>query len=109
MEAREKNKKFDEVVVQKLRDSLINNFNDFNGLYLFGSRVKGASAKESDYDFVALFENVNRDKKLKIYRIVGELEYEFNVFIDLKVLNPNQFKMNPFFYEEVTNYGIFYG
>ena len=97
------------ILMKYLNENIINQYNDFKVTYLFGSRVKGNFNQDSDYDILILFDKINRDKKLNIYGIIGELEYKYNIFIDVKILTNDEFKINPFFYEEVTNKGIFYG
>ncbi|MBM4174828.1 MAG: nucleotidyltransferase domain-containing protein [Ignavibacteria bacterium] len=99
----------DNLITLKIKEFFQQNFTDFKGLYFFGSHTKGDFTEFSDYDYVALFDNVNRNKKYKIYRFVSELEYEQNIFLDIKILTPQQFRFNPFFYEEVTKYGLYYG
>ena len=96
-------------LIKYLNQHILNKYNDFKGTYLFGSRVKGDYNQDSDWDVLVLFDKINRDKKLEIYGIIGEAEYKFNVFIDVKILTSDEFKINPFFNEEVINKGIFYG
>lgn len=99
----------DNLITLKIKKFFEQNFTDFRGLYFFGSHTKGNFTEYSDYDYVAIFDDVARNKKYKIYRFVSKLEYEFNIFLDIKILTPQQFKLNPFFYEEVIKYGLYYG
>ncbi len=101
--------KKDNEILESLNKKVRSEYKDFKGLYFFGSRAKGTSSKESDYDIVILFKNINREKKLDIYGIIGELEYHYDIFIDTKILTEEEFRFNPFFYEEVTQKGILYG
>jgi len=98
----------DKKLLEYLREKLKSEFPDFKKLYLFGSRVKGNYHKESDYDIVIIFDQVNMDKELKVCGLVGEVEYLFNVFIELKIFTEKDFRYNPFFYDEVTKFGVLY-
>ena len=42
-------------IARKLRDALKENIEDFKGLYIFGSQVRGDATEESDMDIVVLF------------------------------------------------------
>ncbi len=95
-------------IIKQLDDIISKEFEDFHGLYFYGSRFSGANTAESDYDVVALFDVVNEKKKNEIYRILSEFEYLNDVFIDIKIFDENQFHSNPFFYEQVTQKGVFY-
>ena len=92
-----------------LNKRLIKRYNDYRGIYFFGSRVNEDFRQDSDFDIVLLFDKVERNKSLEIYGIIGETEYKYDIFIDSKILTYEEFKINPFFYEEVTTKGIFYG
>lgn len=83
-------------------------YKDFKGSYLFGSRVKGEFKADSDVDIVVVFEEITRDKEFDVYRIISDLMYKYDCFIDIHLLTPEKLKQNPFFYEEVVDKGIFY-
>lgn len=96
-------------IIQELNTRIANNFQDFKGSYLYGSRAKGNYKDDSDIDIVALFDEVNREKELKLYGFVGEIQYKYNVFIELHNYTLERLKKNPIFYDQVVNKGIFYG
>jgi predicted nucleotidyltransferase len=98
-----------EQIFSELVSNLKSRHMDFKGCYLFGSRAKGNNYEESDFEIVALFDAMNREKKFDLYEIVSNLEYKYNIFIDIKFLTDADLKANPFFYNEVVNYGKFYG
>ena len=75
----------------------------------FRSRVKGDAKPESDYDVVILLNEMDRDTKFDIYGLLSDIDYKYDIFIDTKILTEEEFKINPFFYEEVTQKGICYG
>ena len=96
-------------VINKLNDQISNRYSDFKGSYLYGSYAKGTNKKDSDIDIVTIFDDLNREKELEICGIVGEIEYTYDVFIDIQTYTLNQLKKNPIYYNEVTQKGIFYG
>jgi len=95
-------------IVKKLNNQFKKEFDDFKGIYFYGSRAKGTHCEDSDIDIVVLFQKVDRDKRMKIWGIVGEVEYEYDVFIDLHPMTKEELKLNPFYYDQVVNNGIFY-
>ena len=102
-------KKKDKEMLESLNQKIRSEYRDFRGSYFFGSRVNGNFRPNSDYDIVLLFDKIEREKELEICGIIGELEYKYDIFIDMKILTKEEFEYNPFFYEEVTTKGIFYG
>ncbi len=100
--------KENQILVEYVKEKLKSNFPDFKALYLFGSRAKGNYSQDDDYDLVVLFDSVDKNKELKIFRLIGEAEYKFNCLIDIQILTEEDFKFNPFFYEEVIKNGILY-
>jgi predicted nucleotidyltransferase len=95
-------------ILLEITDRIAKQYKDFKGSYLFGSRAKGTSYNESDYDIIVLFDMIDREKKSFVYRLIGEIEYKYDIFIDIKTLTPEQLNQNPFFYEEVMKYGKFF-
>jgi predicted nucleotidyltransferase len=96
-------------IIKKLNQQISSKYNDFQGSYLYGSRVNGSCKDDSDIDIVTIFDNLNREKELEICGIVGEIEYTYNVFIDIQTYTLQQLKKNPFYYREVAEKGVFYG
>lgn len=103
--------------IEELNIKLSKTFEDFKGLYFFGSRIKGKQKKNSDYDIVLLFESLSYEKELQIAGIISYTEYLNNVFIDYKTLTVKGEKsldyirknVNPVFIHEAIDNGIFYG
>ena len=84
-------------------------FSDFKGIYLFGSRAIGRAKKDSDVDLVLMFNEINKDKKYHVYDVLSDLMYKYDVFIDVQIMDEARLRFNPFFYEQVTGKGKFYG
>ncbi|MBU2446826.1 MAG: nucleotidyltransferase domain-containing protein [Bacteroidetes bacterium] len=100
-----------EKVIKELSEILRDKYSDFNGIYFFGSRVKGGSDEFSDYDIAIVFDRIiGRKFKDEIRKIVYDLELKYEIIIDshiyshFEILKP----ITPF-RENVKNHGIFYG
>ncbi|MEI8129459.1 MAG: nucleotidyltransferase domain-containing protein [bacterium] len=96
-------------IINILNKALKENFADFKGAYLYGSFAKNTSHPESDIDIVALFgSEPNREKMSIIWGIVGPIEAQYDVFLDLHPMTKAELSRNPIYYNEVVNKGIFY-
>ncbi|HBG48799.1 MAG TPA: hypothetical protein DDW90_04725 [Cyanobacteria bacterium UBA9971] len=95
-------------VVEYLNEKLKETFNDFKGAYLYGSRAKGVATAESDIDIVAVFDEIDRNKRMDIWGIIGKIEAELDVFIDLHPMTKEELERNPVFYDQVVNNGVYY-
>jgi len=98
-----------EKIIEELKKKIVELYPDLIGIYLYGSRAKGNFHKESDLDILLLFPAVTSEKKFEIYGIVSYIEYKFDVFIDIKILTPSEFRKNHFYFKQVTNSGIYFG
>jgi predicted nucleotidyltransferase len=98
-------------VARKLRDALKESIDDFEGLYVFGSQVRGDATEDSDVDIVVLFEHGSSNLPDEYYEIMSDLMYDYYDIMDLDVLpyTRNELESNYFFHEEVVNKGMFYG
>ncbi|MBU2446194.1 MAG: nucleotidyltransferase domain-containing protein [Bacteroidetes bacterium] len=96
------------ILLEYLKEKFKIKYPDFKVLYLFGSRARGDYSQDSDFDLVAIFDSVDKDKDFKIFGIISEAEYKFDTLIDIQILTEEEFKFNPFFYEEVIKNGILY-
>lgn len=95
-------------IAQTVRDKL-KKFEDFQGLYLYGSRVKGGYRPESDIDIVALFsQEPDYSKNMDIIGEVLDVELENDAIIDFHPMTQEGLKLNYLYFEEVKK-GIFYG
>lgn len=91
-------------IAEKLRDSL-KEYNDFIGLYLYGSQINNKAHKDSDIDIVAVFEK-NENENETILK-AWDLEIEHNVVIDFHPFSVEQLNLNPFYYNEIKK-GLYY-
>ena len=100
--------KVDEVITSLIK-SLKENFSDFKGIYLFGVYLDGKMHEDEDIELVAIFDNEqDKTKREEIWRIVGKIEEDFDVFIDLHPLTVQELKKDEELYQEVTEEGIFF-
>lgn len=97
-------------IAKKLRDALKEAIADFEGLYVFGSQVRGDATKDSDIDIVVLFGEERFYQPDVFYEILSKFMYDYYDVIDLDIhpKTQKQLKNNPFFYNEVVNKGVFY-
>ena len=98
-------------ITQRLRDEFKENINEFEGLYVFGSQVRGDATEDSDVDIVVLFENNSFSLPDPFYDILFQMgiEYHDTVFIDVLPYTREELKRNYNFYDEVVNKGVYYG
>ena len=95
----------DEIVL-KLCTAFNRTFTDFKGIYAFGECILGEI--DDDIELVALFDVEDRTKREQIWPIVGKIETEYDVCIDLYPHTEESFKKDEYIYDEVMEEGIFY-
>ena len=83
-------------------------FNDFKGMYLFGTFLDGKMHEGEDIELVAIFDIEDKSKREQIWPIIGKIETELDVCIDLYPYTPEAFKQDEEIYEEVMAEGVFY-
>ena len=88
-------------VISKIAFAFNRVFKDFKGLYLFGIHTE-------DIELAALFDIEDKSKREQIWPIVGKIETELDVCIDLYPYTEESFKKDEEIYEEVMEEGIFY-
>ncbi len=98
----------DEIITSLIK-SLKENFSDFKGLYLFGLYLDGQMHEDEDIELVAIFDHEqDKAKREEIWRVIGKIEEEFDVFIDLHPLTVGELKKDEELYQEVSEDGIFF-
>lgn len=95
-------------VISRLSKAFNRSFDDFKGMYLFGACVDGKIHKDEDIELAAIFETEDKSKREQIWPIVGQIETEMDVCIDLYPYTEESFKEDEEIYEEVKANGIFY-
>lgn len=97
-----------EDAITLLIKALREHFDDFQGLYLYGLFGDGKLHKDEDIELVAIFDVENKYKREIIWPIVGKIETELDVFIDLHPITRTELEKDEEFYDEVVNHGIFF-
>ncbi len=100
-------KSVDEVIL-KLSKSFNMVFDDYEGVYLFGIHLDGKMHKDEDIELVAIFKTGDQSKRGQIWPIIGKIETDMDVCIDLYPYTEEQFKADTDLYEEVMENHIFY-
>lgn len=100
-------KSVDEVIL-KLSKAFNRIFNDFKGMYLFGTFLDGKMHEGEDIELAAIFEIEDKSKREQIWPIIGKIETEMDVCIDLYPYTEESFKQDEEIYEEIMEEGIFY-
>ncbi len=95
-------------VISKLSNALRRRFDDYKGLYLFGNCLTGDVKEDEDIEIVAIFDNEDKAKREKIWPLIGKIETDLNVCIDLYPYTMEAFQKDEDLYNEVMEEGIFY-
>lgn len=95
-------------VIKRLSNSFRKKFDDYKGLYLFGTYLDGKDHEDEDIEIVALFDIEDKSKREQIWPLIGKIETELEVCIDLYPYTPEDFKKDGDLYDEVMEEGIFY-
>lgn len=84
-------KKDFENIIEKISEKLKKQYNDFKGIYFYGSRAREDSGLFSDYDIVILFE---REIDWKFENEILNIVYDFlvmnDIIIDCKVYSEKE-------------------
>ena len=97
-------------VIEKVNTTIKTTYDNFNGLYLYGSCAAKKNNENSDIDIVAIFDkSLSREQRLYLWNLIGKIEVDFGVVLDLHPMSEAELKQNPIYYNQVVNKGIFYG
>lgn len=100
--------KFVKDTIAMLSKALSEAFDDFHGLYLYGEYAKGTNEGDDDIELVAIFDFEDKAKREVIWPIVGKVETELDVYIDLHPYTMEELQKDEEFYDEVVNNGIYF-
>ena len=95
--------------IKKIAEELkikLSQYDDFIGLYLYGSQIKGIYNKDSDIDIVGVF-GTNRDYSLDIHGEALDLELKYDVIIDFHTMTPEELDLNSIYFNEIKK-GFYY-
>lgn len=101
--------KIDDVIIELIKDLKKEYPSDFSGIYLFGLFLDGKMHEDEDIELVAIFnKEQSKEQREKIWRIIGKIEEDFDVFIDLHPHTVQSLKKEEELFEEVSEEGIFF-
>lgn len=92
-------------IAKKLLEKL-KKYDDFEGLYLYGSQITGKANKDSDIDIVGIFKN-NRDNSKDVLRDAYKIELENDVILDFHPMTLEQLKIDLHYFAEIKK-GVYY-
>lgn len=95
-------------VINLLTTAFRKKYPDFQGLYLFGQFLDGKNHDGEDIELVAIFDSEDKSKREEIWQIIGKIETEKDVFIDLYPYTIEEFKKDEDLYREVMEEGLFF-
>ena len=95
-------------VIKLLSGAFRRRFNDYKGLYLFGAYLDGQEHEDEDIEIVALFDNTDKAKRENIWPVIGKIETELDVSLDVYPYTEEEFQNDDVLYDEVISEGIFY-
>lgn len=95
-------------VINLLTTAFRKKYPDFQGLYLFGQYLDGKNHEGEDIELVAIFDSEDKSKREEIWQIIGKIETEKDVFIDLYPYTIEEFKKDEDLYREVMEEGLFF-
>ena len=96
-------------IARKLRDALKEAISDFEGLYVYGSQVRGDATEDSDIDIVILFANEEAKETHEYYEILFQMMSDYyGNDLDTQRYTREELERNPFYYNEVANKGVWY-
>lgn len=95
-------------VIFKLSNGFNQIFDDFQGMYLFGASIDGNIHEDEDIELAAIFDIEDKSKREQIWPVIGKIETEMDVCIDLYPYTKESFKHDEEIYEIVMEEGIFY-
>ena len=97
-------------IVNELNKNIKNQYNDFKGIYLYGSYASNNNRENSDIDMVAIFENsLCYNERIKLWQLIGKFEAKYNIVFDLHPMSNEELNKNSIYYNQVVNKGLFYG
>lgn len=95
-------------VIKILSNTFRKKFEDYKGLYLFGVYLDGKEHENEDIELVAIFDIEDKSKREQIWPIIGKIETDLDVCIDLYPYTMDDFKKDEDLYDEVMEEGIFF-
>ena len=98
----------DDIVIDILH-KIKEEFSDFKGIYIFGLFSDGKIHEDEDLELAAIFDtSPSKSERELIWRLVGETEEMFDIYIDLHPLTISELQHDKEFCDEILNTGIYF-
>ncbi|OGI03510.1 MAG: hypothetical protein A2Y25_10985 [Candidatus Melainabacteria bacterium GWF2_37_15] len=92
-------------IAQELCDKL-RKYDDFMGLYLYGSYAKGTATLDSDIDIVGVFKT-RREQSTEVHGETLDLMIKYDAIIDFQPMTLEELNFNWIYFDEVKK-GFYY-
>ena len=92
-------------IARELRDKL-RKYEDFIGLYLYGSYAKGTATQDSDIDIVGVFKT-RREQSRDVHGESLDVMLKYDVIIDFQPMTLEELNFNWIYFDEVKK-GFYY-
>ena len=98
-------------LIEEISKFLKSGYEDFRGIYFYGSRARGDYNEDSDYDLVFVFDReIDWRFKEEIKHIIYRHEDIYDLFIDSKIISSEEIDLERMpLIINIKRDGIFYG
>ena len=97
-----------EKIISTLNTELSKIFDDFQGIYLAGIYTDYEEHEDEDITLVGIINAEDKDKRERIWRIIGKAETNFDTCLDFYPMTKEELENDEEFFEDVVINGIFY-
>lgn len=97
-------------IIHDFGQKLKTKYHNYNGIYLYGSRIKGTARIDSDYDIIIIFEKaVTNEIEKDILDMIYDYELKYEILIDYKIYLTEDFNdPTTIFRKKVKEEGVYY-
>lgn len=95
-------------IISELNTMLDEKFDDFQGIYLYGLYTDFQAHEDEDIELVGIFNSEDKEKREQIWRIIGKVEEENDVFIDFYPISKEDLEKDEDFFVAAVIHGHFY-
>lgn len=85
----------DRLIINKLKQKLMEENIPLHDMILFGSRARGDAEPDSDYDVLVIVKEKESNTRMKISDCAWEVGFESNVFIQTIVMTQKEAEEGP--------------
>ena len=98
-------------IIREISKELKSKYDDFRGIYLFGSQARNDGHKDSDIDIAIIFDReIKSSFRDEIGSIIYNYDLKYDIFFDDMIYNQKDiFSPKTPIRENIKNEGIFYG